>query len=363
MTAEASKSVLSREQIRQALAVLREEQQAHPISPAQRRVFRWYGISVWFFFISFLVLIFYLWIKPEGLRFLARVNGSFYAIVLLFFSNTKLILDTWREFRLALFLAGVNAVSFFAIVLLFFLNTKLILYTWREFRLALRTKLWQLVTQMRTGPRWPRRLIIGIGAAFFLVGVAFLAGTLGALTVAIFTLPLTVALLAFFFLGFARRRLDVLRNSDQLVAFLTKLDASEGPTGIGRVAIPTGVFEEIGAIEDIHIQRHRAKAIDEFRHSGLGYAVVRSRAVIADIAKLDEASQLRIEARIAELASESPPPEATLEPGGIWRVPVTETPYEIICRQDQAAHRIELLSLRQSDGTSSTLPIAEAPRG
>lgn len=247
--------------------------------------------------------------------------------------------------------------SVLAMVLLFFLNMKLILYTWREFRLAFRTKLWQLVTQMRTGRRWPRRLMIGIGV-FFLV--AFLAGTMSQPWVGI---PLTVALLAFFFLRFARRRLDVLRNSDQLVAFLTKLDASEGPTGIGRVAIPTAVFKEIGAIEDIHIQRHRAKAIDEFRHSGHGYAVVKSRAIVADIAKLDEASQLRIEARIAELASESFPPEATLEPGGIWRVPVTETPYEIVCRQDQAAHRIELLSLRQSDDTSSTLPIAEAPHG
>jgi hypothetical protein len=270
------------------------------------------------------------------------------------FSGIKPDQDAW----LVAFLAGLLGVSFLAVVLLFFLNMKLILYTWREFRLALRTRLWQLVTQMRTGRRWPRRLMIGVGA-FFLV--AFLAATWGASIVAI--VGIIVALVPFFFLRFARRRLDVLRNSDQLVAFLTKLDASEGPTGIGRVAISTAVFKQIGAIEDIHIQRHRAKAIDEFRHSGHGYAVAKSRAIIADIAKLDEASQLRIEARIAELGSESPPSEATLGPGGIWRVPVAETPYEIVCRQDQAAHRIKLLSLRQSDGTSSTFPIAEAPRG
>jgi hypothetical protein len=338
MTAEASKSVLSREQIRQALAMLREEQQAHPISPAQRRFFVWYGISVWVFFISFFFF-FSLIVQP--------------------------IPFVWP----LVFVCCLLVVSFFAIILLFFLNMKLIVYTWREFRLALRTKLWQLVTQMRTGRRWPRRLIIGIGA-FVLVG--FLARTfllIGFLAVAVVLgqpyvgIPLTVALFAFFFFRFARRRLDVLRNSDQLVAFLTKLDASEGPTRIGRVAIPTAVFEKIGAIEDIHIQRRRAKAIDEFRHSGHGYAVVKSRAMIADIAKLDEASQLRIEARIAELGSESPPSEATLEPRGIWRVPVTETPYEIVCRQDQAKHRIELLALRQSDDTSSTLPIAEAPHG
>ncbi len=329
MTAEVSKSVLSREQIRQALAVLREEQQAHPISPAQRRFFLWYRISVWLFFISLMLLplIFSLGIKPDQ--------------------------DAW-PWR---FLAGMVGLSVLAMVLLFFLNMKLILYTWREFRLAFRTKLWQLVTQMRTGRRWPRRLMIGIGV-FFLV--AFLAGTMSEPWVGI---PLTVALLTFFFLRFARRRLDVLRNSDELVAFLTKLDASEGPPGVGHVAIPTGVFKEIGAIEDIHIQRRRAKAIDEFRHSGPGYAVVKSRGMIADIAKLDEASQLRIEARIAELASESSPLEETLETGGIWRVPVTDTPYEIVCRQDRAAHRIELLSLRQSHGTSATRPIAEVPRG
>jgi hypothetical protein len=346
MTAEASKSVLSREQIRQALGVLREEQQTHPISAAQRRFFLWYGISVWFFFI-----------------------GLFF-----FFSWFVLPIPSWMRDQsvwLLVFLVCLLVVSILAIILLFFLNIKLILYTWREFRLALKTKLWQLVTQMRTGRRWPRRLMIGVGAffllAFFLLLfflLVFLAGTWRArIYTIIFVLLLTVALLAFLFLRFARRRLDVLRNSDQLVAFLTKLDASEGPTRIGRVAIPTAVFKELGAIEDIHIQRHRAKAIDEFRHSGHGYAVAKSRAMVADIAKLDEASQLRIEARIAELGSESPPPEATLEPGGIWRVPVAETPYEIVCRQDQAAHRIKLLSLRQSDGTSSTRPIAEAPRG
>jgi hypothetical protein len=332
MTAEASKSVLSREQIRQALAVLREEQQAHPISSVQRRFFLWYRISVWFFFIS----------------------------LFLFFSWFALPIPSWMRDQSVwpvLFLGCLLVVSVLAMVLLFFLNMKLILYTWREFRLAFRTKLWQLVTQMRTGRRWFRRLMIGIGI-FFLV--AFLAGTMSEPWVGI---PLTVALLAFFFLRFARRRLDVLRNSGQLVAFLTKLDASEGPPGIGHLAIPTGVFKEIGAIEDIHIQRRRVKAINEFRHSGLGYAVVKSRGMIADIAKLDEASQLRIEARIAELASESPPAEETLEPGGIWRVPVTDTPYAIVCRQDQAAHRIELLSLGQSHGTSATRPIAEVPRG
>jgi hypothetical protein len=329
MTVEPSKSVLSREQIRQALAVLREEQQAHPISAARRRLFVWYGISVWFFIISlFVSWIAFLWIKPELQELLQ------YFLVVVF-------------------------VSFLAIVLLFFLNMKLILDTWREFRIALRTKLWQLETQMRTRRRWPRRLMKVVGA-FFLV--AFLAGIRWAAPIAaIVVCLLLIAVVAYFFLRFARKRLDVLRDSDRLVAFLTELDASEAPTGIGRVAIPTTYFKGIGAIEDIHIQRHRAKAIDEFRHSAHGYAVVKSRAIIADIAKLDQASQLRIEARIVELASESPPPEATLEPGGIWRVPVTETPYEIVCRQDQAAHRIKLLSLRQSDGTSSTRPIAEAP--
>ena len=334
MTAEASESVLSREQIRQALAVLREEQQAHPISAARRRLFVWYGISVWFFIISlFVSWIAFLWM-PELQELLHELLQYFLVVVF---------------------------VSFLAIVLLFFLNMKLILDTWREFRIALRTKLWQLETQMRTRRRWPRRLMKVVGA-FFLV--AFLAGISGAAPIAaIVVCLLLIAVVAYFFLRFARKRLDVLRDSDRLVAFLTELDASEAPTGIGRVAIPTAYFKGIGAIEDIHIQRHRAKAIDEFRHSAHGYAVVKSRAIIADIAKLDEASQLRIEARIVELASESPPPEATLEPGGIWRVPVTETPYEIVCRQDQAAHRIKLLSLRQSDGTSSTRPIAEAPHG
>src|SRR5438034_5298284 len=210
MTTEASKSVLSREQLRQALAVLREEQQAHPISRPQRRLFLSYRISIWvffislFFFISQVVLPIPSWMQPEE--------------------------NLWP----LVFLSCLLVVSFFAILFLFFLNVKLIVYTWREFRLALKTKLWQLATQMQTGPRWARRLMIAIGApigAIFLV--AFLLVTVGNPPLAIFTLlPLTVALFAFFFLRFARKRLDLLRNSDQLVAFLTKLDASEAPAGI-----------------------------------------------------------------------------------------------------------------------------------
>lgn len=328
--AEPSRTVLSREQIRQALAVLREEQQAHPISAAQRRFFVWYRISVWLFFISLFLLIGCL------VRFSEIPRGDVWAVI--FFA--------------------LLVVSFLAVLMLFFLNIKLIFYTGREFRLALKTKLWQLATQMHTGRRWPRRLMVGIGA-FLLVTLLAAAWIIHPYV----GIPLAVALLTFIFLRFARRRLDMLANSEQLVAYLTNLDAGEGPAGIGHVAIPTGVFEEIGAIEDIHIQRRRAKAINESRHSGHGYAVVKSRAMIADIAKLDEASQLKIEVRIAELASESPPAEATLEPGGIWRVPVTETPYEIVCRQDQAARRIDLLSLGQTDGTFSPRPIVEAPRG
>jgi hypothetical protein len=83
--------------------------------------------------------------------------------------------------------------------------------------------------------------------------------------------------------------------------------------------------------------------------------------MIADIAKLDEANQLRVEARIAELASEPCPPDAFRESGGVWYVPVKETPYEIAYRQDDTAHRIELLSLGQGDGKSLARRTEEAP--
>jgi hypothetical protein len=57
MMTEPSKSAISREQIRQALVVLREEQQAHPISPAQRKHLFWYGISVTSFFGTLLLFL------------------------------------------------------------------------------------------------------------------------------------------------------------------------------------------------------------------------------------------------------------------------------------------------------------------
>jgi len=332
MMTEPSKSVLSREQIRQAIAVLRQEQEAHPISPAQRKHLFWYGISLAVFFGAFFLLPFLHHILSEGAR------------------------QRWADLLLIFFLLLLGG-SFLSIVWLFLLNMKLIWQTWREFRLAFRTKLWQLVARARTGRRWPRRLMIGIGAVLL---VFFLFGMWEVPTVG---LPLAVALLVFFLLLFARRRLDVLRNADQLVAFLTKLDVSESPAGIDQIAIPTDIFKEIGGIEDVHIQRRRAMAISEFRDSGHGYALLKSRAMIADIVKLDEATQLRVEARIAELTSDFPPPDALRESGGVWRVPVTETPYEIVCRQDEAARRIELLSLGQGDGKSTPRRTTEAPHG
>ena len=328
MMTEPSKSILSREQIRQALAVLREEQQMHPISSAQRKHLFRYGISVVVFFSAFLLLIVVMFV--------------------LFPSSENEPLSGWA-FGLSLFLAFLIFGSLLSMVLLFFWNMKLIWQTWREFRIAFRTRLWQLVARQRTGRRWPRRLMIVFGAVLL---SPFLACTLvGA-----------PAWLPFFFLRFARRRLDVLRNADQLAAFLTRLEDSGGPAGIDQVAIPTEVFKEMGDIEDVHIQRRRGMAMAEFRDSGRGYAVLKSRAMTADIATLDEATQLRVEARIAELASEFPPPDASRESGGVWRVPVTQTPYEIVCHQDEAAQRIELLSLGQGDGRSSTHRTAEAPR-
>jgi len=333
MMKEPSKSVLSREQIRQAIAVLREEQRSHPISSAQRKHLFWYMISV----------------------------AVFFGAVLLFLLLTIPAIREWAGPRWAewfsIFFALLFSGSFLSLVLLFFWNMKLIWQTLREFLLAYRTELWQLAARARTGRRWPRRLMIGFGAVFL---AFFLFGTF---ELPIVGLPLTVALLAFFFLRFARRRLDLLRNADQLVAFLIKLDASESPVGIDHVAIPTDVFKKMGGIEDVHIQRRRSIAIAEFRDSGHGYAVLKSRTLIADIAKLDEAAQLRVEAHIAELASEFPPPDALRDSCGVWRVPVTETPYEIICRQDEEARRIELLSLGLGNAKSSTHRTAEVPRG
>jgi hypothetical protein len=343
--AEPSKTLLSREHIRKALAVLQEEQQAHPISSVQRKLFFWYEISVVVFLVSF-----WLW-------------------SLIYFIN---LFAVSFELPINIILAVIPGVSIIPMFLLFFANMKLIWQTWREFRLALKTKLWQLVARTRTGRRWPLRPGIAFGAVFLvLTFLALWAAPAADLMefielLLVFFISLAYSFLLaspFLFLRFARRRLDVLRNSDQLVAFLTKGYASESPAGTDQVSIPTDVFKEMGDIEDVHIQRSRATAIAEFRDRGQAYAVLKSRAMAADIAKLDEGTQLRVEACIAELASQFPPPDALHESGGVWRVLVTETPYELVCRQDEAARRIELLSLEQGDDKSSTRRTAEAPHG
>jgi hypothetical protein len=233
-------------------------------------------------------------------------------------------------------------------------NTKLLWQTCREFLLAFKTGLWQLVTPLPGRRYRPGRLKIALGGicVLFLIGIV---------TERYMGPSLIFALVAFYFVRMARRRLDLFGNADQLAAVLTKLGASGGPAEAPHVAIPADVFKEIGDIEDAHIQRRRALAIADFLESGHGYGVLKSRAMIADIAKLDDASQLRVEARIAELPGEALPTDTWGESGGLWRVPVAGTSYRIVGRVDEAARRIELLSLETGIGAALAGRTSEAP--
>jgi hypothetical protein len=295
--------------------MVREEQTKHPISVMQKRLFFSFRFSVWFF--------------------LAITSVSF---LLMFLLPAE---ESFEKGWLNLFF-GLLGFSFFLVVLVFFLNTKLIWQTLREFRLAFKTRLWQLAAQKHTRYRWPLRLIIGVGGIFLVI---FLIGMWTANL--IIGLLVTVALIAFFILRIARKRLDMLSNADKFIEFLSKLDASESPADRVRVSIPTDIFKKMGDLEDVHIQHRRATAIDESHDSVNVSSVLKSRTIITDISKLDEASQLRIEACISDLTIESLSSQALRESGGIWRVPVKETTYEIVCSHDEAAHRIDLLSIKQ----------------
>jgi len=341
MAPEPVGSVLSREQLGQALAVLREVQQARPISAAERKKFFWYGISVWVFFAAFAAVIVCIALSPEG-------NAS---------------ASGWKQG--ATLSVVLLLLSLVAVVTLFFWNLKLLWLTWREVRVAFSTRLWQLLSRARTRRRWLRRVLITL-AVILLVPVVgiFLLATFGNAVIGSLFAALLIAVAAFFWLRLARRRLDRLGNADELLAFLSRLDVAEGVAGADQVVIPTAVFQKMGAIEDAHILSRRAQAMHIVHDCSDDYAVLKSRAFASDIARLDAANQLRVEAYIVELSGQHQLPHTARQSGGAWRIPVMGAQCEIVCREDAAAHRLELLSLEQiGDGARPARPVEEAPRG
>ncbi len=321
MRGEPEEHVLERAQLDQALGVLRELR-ANPVSSRQRKLFLWFQASFWGFWIS--LIAFFVAVMAGGLQV---VDGK-----------SRLTAPTE-------FLGVAMLVCFVSLFASLLWNSGLLWQTWRQFRLALRTRLWGVVEPRSTGRRWPRRLVLA-ATAVILAPLILLPP---AWPVVLFVLP------GYLFLHIARRRLDVLARAPGLEQLLIDRAQAATSAGTDAIGIPANAFRKLVDIEEAEIQRRRAEAIDAVREEEGEYALLRTRAMVSEAGRLDAATQLRVEARIENLASEPRPPEARREgDGAAWRVAVPETALEIVYEVDEEERRIDLLSIRQAGGGVAT---------
>lgn len=325
MTSDSGHRTLTREQLDAAVAMLRDERTAHPVSPRQRRLFRWYRWSIWVFCGSLVAVILggtYLHKFPTG------VIGWFY----------------WSAFAITL-------LSLLASIVLFALNLKLITQTAREMVIAVRSRLWRLTAPDAHLPTWGRRVLWITKAYFWLimaiaVAAAVLSGWPGAV--------ITVVIAAYFFLSSARRRLALLDDADQLAQLLAGLQADGAAPA--KVGVPDEVFRKVAQIEERQIERKRAEALAGLDGHTAGYALVRSRRLVQQLQETEPMIRLRIEHCIADLVDAPAPATAPV----VETIAVPDTGCSISFRRDAQKLRIEVLEL---SGPERTLPAKEVARG
>jgi hypothetical protein len=183
--------------------------------------------------------------------------------------------------------------------------------------------------------RWTALVILAgfVVAATALIAVDPFAGG-GALF-------LGLTALFYWFVSYALKRLAAIAPLEPLLE-----QGERARSGSGGVLLPLAVVQQIGDVEDEQIQRRRAEAINKGAAAQSGYALLRSRALVAEEARLDPATQLQIEARVADLATDPQPTDAQPAGPGVWRVPAAGM--EILFAVDHDARRIELYALRSA---------------
>jgi len=310
MAANPGDRTLTREQLDAAVAMLRDERAAHPVSPRQRRLLRWYEWAVWGFLAglaAFVVLI---------ARFENRPNPKF----------------GWPEGLVG----GAALLSLLAALVLFALNLKLLLQTAREVVIAVRSRLWRLTAPGAHRRTWVRRVLLVPKTYGWLLAAGALGGAAAA---GWFGIVVAIVVAAYFFLWFARRRLARLDDAERLVQSLAGLQGGASPQGVG---VPDAVFRKVAQIEDRRIERQRAEAMAGLAKGPTGYALVRSRRLVHQLQTVDDPTErLRIEHGIADLArvparADVPEVETAAVPGSTC---------VLRFRRDAQALRIEVLEL------------------
>jgi hypothetical protein len=318
--------VFSRPQLEQALAVLENERRAYPFSSTQRKLYNWFRISFWIFWISF-----------SAFLILTAIAGA-----------------APPEFGLRMVVFIVATLSFVSLMLSVPLNWRFFWQTLRQFNLARRVKLWHV------RPRWSRTGRLFRWVVRFILVVVLLTLTLSVIRIAraepvtaSISLFLILTVVFYWFISYARKRLDVLATLEPLL----QREVASTDSGAESISIPADAVTKIGDIEEQQIQRRRAEAIKVARHENAGYAVLRSRAIVAGADRLDPTTQLRVEARVADLARDPQPADAKPEGGAggvggaggadeVWSVPAPGTSLEILYTVDRGARRVLVHALR-----------------
>jgi len=319
---------LTYEQLHAAIAMLRDERAAHPVSARQRRLFRWFQWAVWFFLAGFMLFFLLLLLVPTK-----EEEFSVTAMVALML----VLLAFW--------------LSLLAAFVLLALNAKLFVQTVREMAIVIRSRLWRLTSRGVRRPAWLRRLLWVPKAS----GLLFAAGVLSGLAMglwelsreslfsALLSLAIVVVIAAHFFLRFARRRLALLDDADRLATSLASLQP-----GSATVVVADAVFRKVAQIEDGQIERKRAEALAGPEQRATDYALLRSRRLVQQLQEFEPMERLRIERSIASLADTEASSDA---PVGIETVAVPQTGCVLRVRRDAATRRIEVLELSAEGGS------------
>jgi hypothetical protein len=321
---------LSREQVTQALTILREERGAHPITPKQIRSFQLFRVSFWVFWALDVCLIVVVVSGDRLPSFVLDVLSPILLMAMVACSVPLLISirGTWSLFR----------------------------RTWRQFRLARKTGLWSLL-KAKSGRPWWWRLILWIVLIPFLAVLLFFA-----LAIPIVGSLMLFAIPVYIFVHYVGPRIKLLADARGLQNLLEqKVSAAEG-SATDFVRIPSSDFDKLARIEDEQILRRRAEAIETVAAEKPTYALLKSRTILTEAAQLDEETRLRVETYFRRLATDPNPAEATREADGtVWHLRVPETTLETLYVVDDVARRVELLSLRSLGQETPFFGQAETP--
>lgn len=325
MVSDYGDRTLTRGQLEAAVAMLRDERVAHPVSPRQRQLLRWYRWSIWTFCASLVAMVFYAYHLSEH-----PLHGFEWPGVLV----------------------GLAAVlSLLASIVLCALNLKLMVQTAREMAIAIRTRLWHLAAPVARRPTWARRALWVPKAYGWLLVAAAIAGAVASGWIGIIV---AIVVAAYFLLWFARRRLALLDDANRLAQLLGRLQA-DGATS-ATVGVTDEVFRKVAQIEERHLERKRATALAGLDSGPAGYALVRSRRLIQQLHETEPTDRLRIERCLAGL-SNAPTPSG---PPSVETIAVPDSGRSISFRRDAEKLRIEVIEL---SGPANSRPSEEAVRG